>query len=495
MLKFLKECLKSSETKNIFILFFIFILSRLIFWLMGVHFSSYTSLAAYWQFLDIDILKNDLVRGCFYMHSQPPLFNFFLGSIIKIFPNSFMHAIHTVYLLFGMVICVCIYKILKLNGFSSAIAMAAAAIFILSPNMLLIENWIFYTYPVAMLLLLAAYCLYNYSYSRKTFYGVLFFVFIGLLFLTRSSFHLIFIFPAILLFMILNTKNIRIYTAAGLVTAVVLGLYVKNFIIVGNFGPSSWMGMSLWKPVVSYVSPQKINELVSKGFIPRIADYNIFSPISKYPAEYAQIPLRYKNIPALSQEYKASNAPNYNHYGYAGISKEYMHASKYLIKNLPGVYIKAFVHSWALYFSPSVNYFRACVEKDNCEILSKYFKIYLCAGFWRERYFIDVDKYAISAKHTLYPLTSVLFIPLIMFIIFIRAAADIVRAKRSGQPVDAGFLFMVLAVFYVAVVGNFIDVGENNRFRMETDPLLFLAILISIKPAALAVYSKFKSVK
>src|SRR5262245_55591035 len=37
-----------------------------------------------WQYLDVEILKNDLLRGVFFLHSQPPLFNLYLGMILKV---------------------------------------------------------------------------------------------------------------------------------------------------------------------------------------------------------------------------------------------------------------------------------------------------------------------------------------------------------------------------------------------------------------------------
>ena len=39
------------------------------------------------------------------------------------------------------------------------------------------------------------------------------------------------------------------------------------------------------------------------------------------------------------------------------------------------------------------------------------------------------------------------------------------------------FLFCAGTVFYVALLGNMLEHGENMRFRVQTDPLLYLAAL------------------
>ena len=59
-----------------------FAAAHLIYYALGVRFDN-TSLAWYWQYLDPELLKSRLLESVFYMHSQPPLFNLFLGAVLK----------------------------------------------------------------------------------------------------------------------------------------------------------------------------------------------------------------------------------------------------------------------------------------------------------------------------------------------------------------------------------------------------------------------------
>ena len=60
----------------------VFLLSRAAYIAAGVVFDD-TPLLSYWQYLPVDVLQYDLVRGLVALHSQPPLFNLFLGIGVK----------------------------------------------------------------------------------------------------------------------------------------------------------------------------------------------------------------------------------------------------------------------------------------------------------------------------------------------------------------------------------------------------------------------------
>ena len=58
------------------------------------------------------------------------------------------------------------------------------------------------------------------------------------------------------------------------------------------------------------------------------------------------------------------------------------------------------------------------------------------------------------------------------------AVVRLYRLARKGDTSGLAVIFMTFTVIYVAVLGNALDCGENNRFRVETDPLIFLLGII-----------------
>lgn len=63
-----------------------FLLSRLGSYLAGVRFDM-TPLEEFWQYLDVNLLRSRLLESLWYLHSQPPLYNLYLGLVLKLTPN------------------------------------------------------------------------------------------------------------------------------------------------------------------------------------------------------------------------------------------------------------------------------------------------------------------------------------------------------------------------------------------------------------------------
>ena len=87
------------------------ILSRLWYRSRGVRFSA-DPLNYYIQFLDPQLLRHDLLRSLFYMRDQPPLFNGFLGLVLKLFPTHYAAAYGAIYFAGGLVLGVTLYLLM-----------------------------------------------------------------------------------------------------------------------------------------------------------------------------------------------------------------------------------------------------------------------------------------------------------------------------------------------------------------------------------------------
>ena len=61
----------------------VFVVSRYVYWRAGVRFDSW-ALTNSWQLLPQDLLRNDLVRASGDLHSQPPLWNAFIGVTLQL---------------------------------------------------------------------------------------------------------------------------------------------------------------------------------------------------------------------------------------------------------------------------------------------------------------------------------------------------------------------------------------------------------------------------
>ena len=68
------------------------------------------------QYLDPELLRTHLAQSVWYLHTQPPLYNLFLGTVLKLFPGHEGLAFHAVHLGLGLAFVLALY--LLLVGFS-----------------------------------------------------------------------------------------------------------------------------------------------------------------------------------------------------------------------------------------------------------------------------------------------------------------------------------------------------------------------------------------
>ena len=449
-----------------------FAVSRVIFWHIGVRFDS-SSLDWFWQYLDLNVLRHNLMSGIFHMHSQPPGFNLFLGLVLKCFPNSSGLCFHVVYMLLGFILYCSLYLLLRLSAFSRTWAFVCSFLFIVSPSSILYENWLFYTYPIAVLLVVASIALHRCQERRSTFYAGAFLFIIAIVCLTRSAFHLVFILACVALVVIpREIRNRKVVSCAFATVCLVGTLYLKNLALFGFFGSSSWMGMNMFNIAQHSVGTNVVNELVRLGSIPSVASQPPFSAIDKY-SKIDSPQLAPPGIDPLTTKTKASGTPNYNHADYVRIAQEYRQASSYIIRKNPRLYLSSVFDAWCLYCQPS---WHNDFLKRNNQAMSVWLSSLSCL---RTQGWIDLrpfKRWAFGAEgeKDLYPVTSLLFLPSIIVFACAGAAARISRFARKGDSSGVAFIFMTFTVIYVAVLGNAFEYGENNRFRVETDPLIFL---------------------
>ena len=147
---------KETTRKNFLmpvILGAIFIISRIIYSRAGLQFDADT-ITRTWHFIDIYLLKNDLWRSIFYLHTQPPLLNLLTGIGLQLFPESYASLFRGFFLLGGFLLTLALYFLGNRLGFPKYLSAILAAWFAISPATLVFENYYFYTYPTTILLTL-----------------------------------------------------------------------------------------------------------------------------------------------------------------------------------------------------------------------------------------------------------------------------------------------------------------------------------------------------
>ncbi len=447
----------------------VFGLSHSIFYLLGVRFDD-DPLWGAWQYLDPELLRHNLLQSLFYLHIQPPLFNLFLGTVLKL---SFGHAtvvFHGIYLICGLILYCGLFWLQVRLGVGKRLAFGLSTLFMISPSFILYEHWLFYTLPVATVLLLSALLLHEFLVKREGWLAFLFFLSLFVLSGTRTAFHLVYFIAVTGALVAVSWPNRRrVILAATLPFVLVMSLYCKNLALFGRFTTSSWLGMNTWIIATANVPPEERVELVRAGKLSELSLINRFSPLVRYPVRYRQA-IGHENVPALTQSVKSTGSDNFNHLAYVEISNQCFEDSLSVLRERPKAYINGLAKSWLIYFKSTSDYSFLDKNRDKISLLNSIYDLLLYGEIPYDMSKTGILPFLLLPGYRVY-LLLLLGLPLLL----IFALRLSLRRSSEGQGLDRNqrivTLYLCGTIAFVAFVGNLFELGENNRFRFATDPL------------------------
>ncbi len=438
----------------------VFAASRALVYALGIRFDA-TTLETWWQFVDPELLRTRLLESLFYLHSQPPLYNLLLGLGLKLFPDHFGAAMHAVYLGLGLVLSLATYVLLVRLGIRRWTSAGVAAVLSVLPATLLYENWLFYEYPVATLLVASALVLHEFVRRPTVWSGAAFFTLVCALIYLRSIFQVVWLALVVLLIVLVRRDLARPALVGALLPslAVVL-LLAKNVAVFGVPTTSSWFGMNLAQVVYSQVPSAERRDLVARGELSRVSTLDPFES----PAEYASVvplPAR-RGVPVLDRLEKSSDAPNMNHVLLISVSRDYFEDSIRLIRLRPRAYPSAIFEGGKLYFRSSTD----LLPRGNGPIHG-YVKL--------------VDRIVLLRVGFGEIAWTLVFAHVLALLYGLKRTSDVIRRRAEATPEAVTIAYLWLTLVYVTAVVTFTQVVDNNRIRFFLDPLVVVLVALACR--------------
>jgi hypothetical protein len=434
---------------------------RISYWLAGVRFDM-NPLESYVQYLDVQLLRERLLESLFYLHTQPPLYNLFLGVVLKLSGDHAPTVFHAVYVALGFVLYATTYFLMRELGVRGWIALVVSLVFLVNPAFTLYSSWLFYTFVVATLLALSSLFVLRFARTERAWHAGAFFASVLALCLTWSAFHLVFLVAsAIGLVWLLPRLRVRTLGAAALPFLVLLVIYGKNLALFGVFGTGSWFGMNFAR-IATFTIPDAARErLVQEGALSSYALIRPFSDLVEY--EPTLTPPVGDSILALDRIMKSTGAGhgNHNHRAFIEIARQYGDDAKAAIRSEPLHYARGVLNAFGFYVRPADRHFTLRPNREHV------------------RGFADAyDLVVLGEVIDLLPLTVFLFLPFAVLV----GAWMVLAPSAAADPaarVTAGF--MVCAILYLAAIGNLFELGENDRFRFATDALVMVLGTVGVE--------------
>lgn len=461
----MRRTLQAIDSKYlpVILIFITFAVSRILLLSHGLAFQSST-IGAKWQFLDPEWLREDLFSSLFYLHSQPPLFNLYIGLVYKFFPEHSLYIFQSTFLCLGLTIYLSIYGTLRTLGFRWITAYLAATLYIIGPEAILYENSFFYTWPVICLLMIAIYAFVKYESSGSMKFAVYCLFAIASLCLIRSVFHLLYLILALGLLACIHSRNSKKLLLAGsLAITLVSAVYVKNLLLFDYFGTSSWLGMNMWR--IAAMNVDQADEARKKYDLP--TGYS-FQAIPNFSDALTKVPERHHDIPVLASPTKTNGEINFNHYGYLNISKVYKQAAFEVIRQDIPAYLSSVKLAWFYYSFPV---WPAAVKLQP-QAIQTYVDRFTLTGVR-----LDLEE-KLSGERPPFPVSSIILAPTLLLFAIIYVFTRLVFTRQFPT---ISTVFILLTVYYIAFLGNAIELYENNRFRSLTSAPLLILLFLSFK--------------
>jgi hypothetical protein len=455
------QMLKTDEGKKrlyLLALVTLYVATRLLFVAVGIQMGDVKDNELdnrFMQHLDTLALKSDLAASVYHLHSQPPLFNLIIGGIYKLFPHHLKAGF--VLLNYTMSLLTVLLAFLTLSAVRVRywVSFVIAALLAISPSLIVYENWPRYTMTVMFFLSLALFSLIHYLFQNLRRFGVLFAVSISALALTRASWHLVWVLAVVglLIYELRHTRFKEIAALSAIAVILVGTFYVKNQVVFGFFGLSSWVGMNMARISTSRMDKSLVADLVGQGKLSKYALQRPFRQIEAY--DYPESDA-YAH-PVLVNAKKHTGHANFNHYGYIAVSNRYLKDALYLIRHYPLKYLKSVRSAAVNYLRPSVWHIRYRIAP-----LKTYTGIY--------------DKVVggkIAKGQHVFLMTMIPLLTLYGLLGFFRRFQ--LKELRTLARV------MAVTLLYCTPVFILMECGENSKFRYELTPAFLLALGLLIE--------------
>lgn len=429
----------------------------------------------YWQVMDPKLLRTDLLRSLYYMHSQPPLFNVQMAIFEKCFLTRERLARGICGLLYGIAVGVLLLSVLrdlKVPPWARAPMVTA---FMVSPPFLIHARLFDYTLLVVTLHALWMCALARYGRTRHLGWLALCFASVAVLALTRSLYHLVWVIVLALTVLAVRHRQSRAVAALGLGSiAVVAAWYLKNLLLFGMFTASSWQGMNMERVIVWWInSDPKFVRLVASGKLSPFLSIGPFQDLSQY-AGYVSSPAK-TGIPILDERLKTTGAINFHNLAYVPVSRKYAQEIGRLIRVAPDLYLRGCGFAFFHFFQPGsdappLSPWRAALG-GYADFWDRY--VYARLRLW-------VTRFASIPSATLQIMMNDGAAILAAFAVCLGSGlvclTRLLRLRQRCSDVDLLLFLVTMTLVYVVAVGSLFERKENMRFRFEVEPLMLVGV-------------------
>jgi hypothetical protein len=469
--------LSSVTKKHLAIVILAFILSRGLALCAGLRYLDNES-AWLVQLLDLDLLHHHLARVLLHLHGQPPLFNLLVGLSLKIGGQSFGSVMLGIQFGLDLSAGIAVYLTLITLDVAPLFSLIVSLLLTLNPAAILFDFDALYTtivYAFNCFIALAATRFIRSRSNRSLYWLVAMTVLLTLL---RSSYHWLWLAVMFcLLWWQLPASRRRIAKAGVLALFLALLWPAKNAILFHHFASSTWGPRNIAR-VLS--ASQLVQDRSPELHALEPADFTQEQPW--FRQHWLVPPVGY---PELDDIAKGGNgATNWNSLTLLRVHDAEAKDDLYILRHDPGAYLRTVRAGMRLYFQPATDYFhlnpdlgfwrRGIAQYQTVSPFDRTVRRVCCNIFGLQQ---PVDEAADKRELIPWSIKGLCAGAVLMYV-FLAACAFTIAFQPSLWKANperrVALILMLYTLLYTFLVVNFFDVGENMRYRFETQALAMI---------------------
>jgi hypothetical protein len=253
---------------------------------------------------------------------------------------------------------------------------------------------------------------------------------------------------------------------------VVAGWYGKQYAQFGSFSASSWIGMNMARTVFYELDPDDLQRDVDDGKISRLALLGGF----RNPGVYGYVRDGRRGIAVLDRRSTSLGQPNFNFEPYTDISSELLDDSLTAIRLHPRHYLRNVGLATRFYFLPASDYPYLTENRSNMVTFEQRFA-QVTQLQWRPynpfipRPWKGHGGTAPGVATVSWGIVAVYLLSMGGLVLV--AVSPLRRRAGLRRPEALGVAVIAFTIVYASAVGTLLELGENNRFRFETDAIAY----------------------
>ena len=419
-----------------------------------------------WQNIPKFELGIDSLLKIFLFHSQPPGFNLLL-LIIDQFGSYSEIIFHLIYI-FGT--CLCVWMLADTIDHwtgSRKLAISASIFYAILPGTHLYSMWGFNTQLVAILTMLCVWSFTIGNLKKNTHYFILCGFSILMIFLVRATFiwfiAIFYLIIVLLSIFSVRKKNTIIPIFFNLLFVLLITLLtLKNLLFFSISSQSSWASENFAKMLIYSISQEEIKIMTQKNpCYKELMHIGVFQDVRNYPLCTTGAIQSQFNPPKnmILDNYVFSNGMlNYNHKSRLVLEKQWHHFNFELVALNPKILFRGLFPSFTEERRGSLVQF-LWPNTDYKFIEANTEKLGVIGVVWM---------LLLSPQ----PFLSVF---LVLWFVYM-----IIQKKIPRKYLPFSFLFALSIILFFSIAYLFLEIGENQRYRTEIDPILIACSAVAI---------------